>query len=229
MDDFNRPLYGDVFGVLQGAEIAVSSLYLSSFVSYSSSHLQHQNEINRDLWGEIEPAEEGKSSDPLITLPLPALTHTIPTTLRKTKTDKTDEEEEEEDEEEEEEAPAPVPAAAESRTRPVPSGGTETPSGLATPSGYNSVTSTVPGGLETPDFVDLRKKTARDESEGPRELYQVIPERETTAKGFMGSSTAYDMSNLGKGGGGPGVLGAEDGGRKVSHLHYSIGPSSSPA
>lgn len=24
MDDFNRPLYGDVFGVLQGAEIAVS-------------------------------------------------------------------------------------------------------------------------------------------------------------------------------------------------------------
>ena len=23
MDDFNRPLYGDVFGVLQGAEIAV--------------------------------------------------------------------------------------------------------------------------------------------------------------------------------------------------------------
>lgn len=26
MDDFNRPLYGDVFGVLQGAEIAVSEL-----------------------------------------------------------------------------------------------------------------------------------------------------------------------------------------------------------
>lgn len=24
MDDFNRPLYGDVFGVMQGAEIAVS-------------------------------------------------------------------------------------------------------------------------------------------------------------------------------------------------------------
>ena len=24
MDDFNRPLYGDVFGVVQGAEIAVS-------------------------------------------------------------------------------------------------------------------------------------------------------------------------------------------------------------
>jgi splicing factor 3B subunit 2 len=25
MDDFNRPLYGDVFGVMQGAEIAVST------------------------------------------------------------------------------------------------------------------------------------------------------------------------------------------------------------
>jgi hypothetical protein len=39
MDDFNRPLYGDVFGVLQGAEIA------------------GQEEIDRSLWGEIEPME----------------------------------------------------------------------------------------------------------------------------------------------------------------------------
>lgn len=30
MDDFNRPLYGDVFGVLQGAEIAVSFLARAS-------------------------------------------------------------------------------------------------------------------------------------------------------------------------------------------------------
>jgi splicing factor 3B subunit 2 len=43
MDDFNRPLYGDVFGVLQGAEIA------------------GQEEIDRSLWGEIEPME-GTSS-----------------------------------------------------------------------------------------------------------------------------------------------------------------------
>ena len=39
MDDFNRPLYGDVFGVLQGAEIA------------------GQEQIDRSLWGEIEPIE----------------------------------------------------------------------------------------------------------------------------------------------------------------------------
>jgi splicing factor 3B subunit 2 len=76
--------------------------------------------------------------------------------------------------------------------------------------------------LETPDFIDLRKKPSgiqTDESSaGPRELYTVIPERETTAKGFMGSSTAYDMSNVGKKGSvgsGAAVLGAEDRGNKV--------------
>lgn len=78
--------------------------------------------------------------------------------------------------------------------------------------------STVPGGLETPEFIDLRKKTREgtetEEATGPKELYHVIPERETSAKGFMGSSTAYDLSTVGKGPG-PSVLGAEDRGTKV--------------
>ncbi|WVW86082.1 hypothetical protein I302_108121 [Kwoniella bestiolae CBS 10118] len=163
MDDFNRPLYGDVFGVMQGAEIA------------------NQDQIDRTLWGEIEQMDE-----------------------------ESEEEESDEEEEADEEEPAPV------RSGNAPADGLETPSGLATPSGYNSVVSTVPGGLETPDFVDLRKNT-RAESEdvpsGPRELYQVIPERETSSRGFMGSSTAYDISNVGRPGG-PAVLGAEDSGRK---------------
>ena len=110
-----------------------------------------------------------------------------------------------------------------------PADGLQTPSGLATPSGYHSVVSTVPGGLETPDFMELRKKT-RAESEdvgpsGPRELYQVIPERETTSRGFMGSSTAYDVSSVGKGGSGAPVLG-EDRGGKVSPPppHHAIFP-----
>lgn len=125
-----------------------------------------------------------------------------------------DEEEEEEDEEEEMEA-----EEEDDRRRP-PADGLETPSGMATPSGFNSVTSTVPGGLETPEFVELRKKK-RQESEAPgpgpsqpRDLYQVIPERETSSRGFMGSSTAYDISGVGQGG--PGVLGAEDLSKKVS-------------
>ncbi|WVO21572.1 uncharacterized protein IAS62_002881 [Cryptococcus decagattii] len=163
MDDFNRPLYGDVFGVLQGAEIA------------------HQNEVDRSLWGEIEHVEE-----------------------------ESEEESEEEEEEEEEEKEAEKPAGN------VPADGLETPSGLATPSGYNSVVSTVPGGLETPDFMDLRKNTraqAEDVPSRPKELYQVIPERETTSRGIMGSSTAYDIGGASKGSG-LAVLGAEDNGRK---------------
>jgi len=98
----------------------------------------------------------------------------------------------------------------------APAGGLETPSGMATPSGMHSVTSTVPAGLETPAFAELRKKSRQDsEAPGPsqpRDLYQVIPERESTSRGFMGSSTAYDMS-------GPGILGAEDLGKKVSCPH----------
>ncbi|WVR07758.1 hypothetical protein IAU60_004801 [Kwoniella sp. DSM 27419] len=163
MDDFNRPLYGDVFGVLQGAEIA------------------DQSKVDRSLWGEIEHMDEESE----------------------------EESEEEEEEEEEDEGPAPV------RSANAPADGLETPSGLATPSGYNSVVSTVPGGLETPDFMELRKNT-RAESEdvpsGPRELYQVIPERETTSRGFMGSSTAYDVGAVGRSG--PAVLGADDSARK---------------
>ncbi|WVQ77708.1 hypothetical protein IAR50_007398 [Cryptococcus sp. DSM 104548] len=164
VDDFNRPLYGDVYGELQGAEIA------------------HQNQIDHTLWGEIEdmPEEEEESED---------------------------ESEEEDQEEEDEEGP-----------RDIPADGLATPSGMATPSGYQSVTSTVPGGLETPDFnfSELRKNArpqADERPSGPRELYQVVPERETSSQGFMGSSTTYDIGSLGQNGG-PAVLGAEDGGRK---------------
>lgn len=174
MDDFNRPLYGDVFGVLQGAEIA------------------GQEEIDRSLWGEIEPIE-GKSP-----------------CLAQGPADHTEDEEEEDEDEEEEDEEMPE---EDERT---PAGGLETPSGMATPSGMHSVTSTVPAGLETPAFAELRKKTRQDsEAPGPsqpRDLYQVIPEREAASKGFMGSSTSYDMSSVG----GPVVLGAEDLGKKVS-------------
>jgi splicing factor 3B subunit 2 len=81
--------------------------------------------------------------------------------------------------------------------------------------------STVPGGLETPDFLQLRKDARPGDSEisatpVPRELYQVIPERQTSSRGFMGSSTAYDISNLGEGAGGPRVLGQDDRGTKVN-------------
>jgi splicing factor 3B subunit 2 len=126
------------------------------------------------------------------------------------------EEEESEDEEEDEEDLITSGHA--------PDEGLRTPSGMETPSGMQTAISTVPGGLETPDFLQLRKDAGPAESEVsatpvPRELYQVIPERQTSSRGFMGSSTTYDVAGLGAGGsGGPRVLGQDDRGTKVSNV-----------
>ncbi|KAJ7801918.1 hypothetical protein B0H14DRAFT_2894345 [Mycena olivaceomarginata] len=109
LDEYNRPLYGDVFGVLpkagDGADMG--------------------EPIDKNLWGELEP-EEGKF----------------------------------------------------------------------TPSGMASVVSTVAAGLETPDFLELRKGRAASEAvdSGPRSLYQVVPERQTAVRGLMGSERGYDVS-----------------------------------
>lgn len=61
-----------------------------------------------------------------------------------------------------------------------------------------SVVSTVAAGLETPDFLELRKTTTapvRDES-GNRQLYSVIPEKQTSVRGLMGSERGYDVSGV---------------------------------
>jgi splicing factor 3B subunit 2 len=101
-----------------------------------------------------------------------------------------DEEEEEESEEEDEEE----------TTEGAPVDGLQTPSGLETPSGMASVVSTVAGGLETPDFLELRKTSSRHPSDasesGPRSLYQVVPEKQTSVRGLMGSERGYDVSQV---------------------------------
>jgi splicing factor 3B subunit 2 len=101
-----------------------------------------------------------------------------------------DEEEEEESEEEDEEETTEGP----------PADGLQTPSGLETPSGMASVVSTVAGGLETPDFLELRKTSSRHPSDasegGPRSLYQVVPEKQTSVRGLMGSERGYDVSQV---------------------------------
>ncbi|RUS32952.1 ribonuclease H-like domain-containing protein, partial [Jimgerdemannia flammicorona] len=74
--------------------------------------------------------------------------------------------------------------------------------GLVTPSGIASVASTVPSGLETPDFIELRKDPrarADDADETPRQLYTVIPEVQRNITGLMGSQHGYDLSSA-KGG-----------------------------
>jgi len=169
LDEYNRPLYGGVFGVLPKAESADMG-----------------EPINKEPWGELVPEEE-------------------------------DEEEEEEEEEEEDEEEEP--------SMPAPADGLQTPSGLATPSGMASVVSTVAGGLETPDFLELRKNAPRPASsadDGPRSLYQVVPERQTSVRGLMGSDRTYDVGAVASGSAIP-VLGEERGTkRKANGVDVSI-------
>jgi hypothetical protein len=130
----------------------------------------------------------------------------------------TESEEEEEEEEEEEAEQAPDVT------------GLQTPSGLETPSGLASVTSTVPGGLETPDFLELRKQrevTADTEADDgrPKQLYQVVPEREANIRGFLGSERVYDVSAVGGGAHRGPVLGEESRGSKVRFMGPRTGTS----
>ncbi|ETW86315.1 hypothetical protein HETIRDRAFT_380641 [Heterobasidion irregulare TC 32-1] len=180
LDEYNRPLYGDVFGVLP-----------------KTSDTDVGEPVDKNLWGELEP-EEGKYFS--------FLAHFLE--------EETESEEEDEEEEEEESA------------EPAPGDGLQTPSGLETPSGMTSVVSTVAGGLETPDFLELRKNAPRPTSDahdasGPRSLYQVVPERQTSVRGLMGSDRGYDVSGVS---GAPiPVLGDERGTkRKANGVEVSI-------
>jgi splicing factor 3B subunit 2 len=173
LDEYNRPLYGDVFGVLPKV-----------------SDVNAGEPIDSNPWGELEPEEE-------------------------------EEEEEAESSEAESEAEeAPEPSA--------PADGLQTPSGLETPSGFASVVSTVAGGLETPDFLELRKTAPAREREreetGPRSLYQVVPEKQTSVRGLMGSERGYDVAAVAGGSGVPiPVLGDERGTkRKANGVDISL-------
>lgn len=114
-----------------------------------------------------------------------------------------DEEASEEEEEEEEEADEDMQ---------VDTAGLQTPSGLATPSGMASVASTMPGGLETPDFLELRKRREGTDSVDPNaRLYTVVQERRGDGKGFLGSDRTYDLGAAGQ----APVLGQDDRSSKV--------------
>lgn len=57
----------------------------------------------------------------------------------------------------------------------------------------------VASGLETPDFIELRKDTRKavaPESDEPKHLYQVLPEVQKNIQGFMGSQHGYNLSNI---------------------------------
>ncbi|PLW14710.1 hypothetical protein PCANC_21139 [Puccinia coronata f. sp. avenae] len=116
---------------------------------------------------------------------------------------------------------------------PTAGDGLQTPTGLETPSGLASITSTVPGGLETPDFIELRKRregagAAEPEADsGPKSLYHVIPEKETQITGFMGSERVYDVRGISQHGHNVSMLGQEDRGtkRKANGVDVALDPS----
>ncbi|KAG2196547.1 hypothetical protein INT47_010386 [Mucor saturninus] len=138
VDEFNRPLYGDVFGVTQP----------------NAAPPEIVEPVDKKIWGELESEDEYEEEE---------------------------EEEEEESEAEEEEETAEVES-------------TDLADGLVTPSGMSSIAS----GLETPDHIELRKDRVRDEDEGPKQLYQVLPEVQKNISGFMGSQHGYDLTTVDK-------------------------------
>ncbi|KAH6562281.1 hypothetical protein BASA61_004453 [Batrachochytrium salamandrivorans] len=137
VDEFNRPLYGDVFGT----SAAQSTVGLAA-------------PIERTLWAELESDQEEEE----------------------------DEEEEEEEEDDDD--------AHENGT-----GTLSVADGLVTPSGLSSV----PSGLETPDFIELRKRPTNEPAGPPKQLYTVVEQKESAIRGFMGSQHVYDLSNTASG------------------------------
>ncbi|KAI9017838.1 hypothetical protein BC832DRAFT_523671, partial [Gaertneriomyces semiglobifer] len=137
VDEYGRPLYGDVFGSMEDVKLELVA------------------PIERTTWGELELEEEASE----------------------------DEEEESDDENESDEDANETNEDDEAAA---------VSSGLVTPSGISSV----PSGLETPEFIELRKDRRRSASPPAKQkqLYTVLPEKSTSVKGFMGSEHVYDLS-----------------------------------
>ena len=130
--------------------------------------------------------------------------------------------------EEEEEEESEAESDEEETREPAPADGLQTPSGLETPSGMTSVVSTVAGGLETPDFLELRKGRSVSEAmeaSGPRSLYQVVPEKQTSVRGLMGSERGYDVSAVASA---PLPVLGEERGTKVRVMNLLIMEAKSP-
>ena len=150
VDEFGRPLYGDVLAVTEATDNEL------------------MDPVQKEHWGQLE----------------------------------SDEEEEEEEEEDEDEQDGDASDMERDQDNEYARDGMQTPSGLETPSGLASVTSTIPGGLDTPAYVELRKdgRGGQDSVVGtdvgpsrPKQLFQVLEERETSIRGFMGSERGYQL------------------------------------
>ncbi|KAJ3385695.1 hypothetical protein HDU92_002922 [Lobulomyces angularis] len=142
VDEYNRPLYGDVFGLNGVPKVKISK--------------EHLVPVEKNLWGELESDEEEEEEEPV--------------------------EQVEANAEEEEDAEGDEMLDQEQAIDSF-----QVDDGLVTPSGMSSV----PSGLETPDFIQLRKERTEIKSFGT-----VIKPKEVVAPkgGFMGSThQGYDL------------------------------------
>ncbi|KAJ9067442.1 hypothetical protein DSO57_1039069 [Entomophthora muscae] len=133
------------------------------------------DEFNRPLYGDVFGNEDYTAEDEIVE----PVDRTLWGDLVSDEEVVEEEEEEEEDDDEEDED-EPVETVVDMKE------------GMATPSGLVSVAS----GLETPQEIELRKD-ARNDTNQPKRLYHVLPQKETSAKGqFMGSQYTYDTGAI---------------------------------
>ncbi|KAG5439138.1 hypothetical protein PCANB_001437 [Pneumocystis canis] len=162
VDEFNRPLYGDVFGIVQPQAPPDSG-----------------EPVERQLWGQLEDIED---------------------------------ESEQEDEEYEDDG-NDLGSSTQETFDDIETSGVETPSGMV---------SSVPSGIETPEYIELRKQRFSDiKADSEKSFYQPIAEQQSRIKGFMGSEYIYNLSDVNK----LPVLDAPEPRKKKNGVDVSIDPS----
>ncbi|OQD79701.1 hypothetical protein PENANT_c045G10538 [Penicillium antarcticum] len=148
-----------------------------------------------DIFGVLQPQQHAQQGEPI--------EKDLWGELQESEESELESEEDEEDDDDEEPDEDGMEADAQS------------PSGLETPSGMDSIVpSEFVGAESVSGEFDVRKHhrgTETEESVHPRSAYQVIPERQTNVQGFFGGDRAYDLT--GSSGKHP-VLGADDSNRK---------------
>ncbi|KAJ1662624.1 hypothetical protein IW140_005712 [Coemansia sp. RSA 1813] len=156
VDEFGRPLYGDVFDASAQSNPEIQAAMAA------------QNSGPRKYWGDLEVLEAS------------------------------DEEDEDSSESESEHGHSDQDMADMEETQEnalANEGGFGTEKEL-TDAQLRSGLASIPSGLETPSVIQLRKQAASAGQEANRQLYTVLPEKETfKLEGIMGSTFTYDMSN----------------------------------
>ncbi|KAJ1814019.1 hypothetical protein LPJ75_002948 [Coemansia sp. RSA 2598] len=168
VDEFGRPLYGDVFAASAHDPNVAASLLPEG----GAQPLAAAPTGPKKYWGDLE----AESSD---------------------EEDDDDEEEGSGSSDEEMQSEPGIEAGKDSAdARKRDKRGAHANATQLTDDQLRSGIASIPSGLETPSVIQLRKQAAVDESAERRSLYTVLPEQATAKlEGIMGSQFTYDMSS----------------------------------